>query len=90
MDQLSRHDQPVVADERFTRGAHSFLAVLGQWDVRRACMFAGERPFGLAVSDDETAWCGHLSPCLVLSCSCSCTCPLLLLFRAQRLLLDTS
>ncbi len=64
MDQLSRHDQPVVADERFTRGAHSFLAVLGQWDVRRACMFAGERPFGLAVSDDETAWCGHLSPCL--------------------------
>lgn len=56
---VTGHDEAVVADQRFTGGADSFLAVLCERDVRYACVSAVERPFCLAVTDDEDAWVGH-------------------------------
>jgi hypothetical protein len=55
MDELFGDDEAVVADQGAARGANSFLAVVGQRNVGGAGVFAGERPFGLAVADDEAA-----------------------------------
>ena len=40
VNQLLRNDQSVVADKCLPRGADSFLAALGQWNVGGAGMFA--------------------------------------------------
>lgn len=55
MNQLPWHNQSIIPHQRPARGANSLLAVLGQWELGRAGVFAGQRPLGLAVADDEAA-----------------------------------
>ena len=59
MRELFRDNESVVADEGAASGADSLLAVGGEGDVGGAGVAAVEGPFGLAVADDEAAWCGH-------------------------------
>lgn len=59
MREVARHNQPVVAHERFARSAHALLAVGGQRDVRRPCVAPVQGPFCFAVADDEDARVGH-------------------------------
>lgn len=63
MDEILRHDQSVVADERFARGFDSLLPVRGEWEVCCAGVSSVEGPFGFAVADDEAAWCHGLVHC---------------------------
>ena len=44
-----------MSDESFAGGTHAALAVGGQQDVCAASVAAVERPFSLAVADDEDA-----------------------------------
>lgn len=53
MNQLPRHNQPIIPDQRLPRGFYPFLAVLGQWEVCRARVSAVQGPGGLAVADYE-------------------------------------
>lgn len=57
--EFARHDQSVVTNQRFPRGPDSLLAVRSQWNITRAGMFARQRPLGLTMADNETAWCSH-------------------------------
>jgi hypothetical protein len=56
---LFGHNESVVTDEGVAGGSHSFLAVGGEGNVGSACVAAIERPFGLAVADNEATRCGH-------------------------------
>ena len=60
VDELLRHNEPVVADEGAARGADALLAVGGERDVAAAGVAAVEGPFRLAVADDEAAWGRHV------------------------------
>ena len=55
--ELSGDDQSVVTDHSTAGCLHSLLSIVGEWNVRCACVLAGEGPFGLAVPDDEAAGC---------------------------------
>jgi hypothetical protein len=57
VSQFGRHDQSVVTDESLACRADSLFAIGGQWDVGRAGVLAGQRPFGLTVADNEDAGC---------------------------------
>ena len=59
MSQLLGHNQPVLADKRLARGAHSSLAIGRKGDITGAGMTAVEGPLGLTVTDDENAGCSH-------------------------------
>lgn len=60
VSQLTGNNQAVVAHQRLSRRQHPLLAVGCQGDIRRACVAAVERPFGLAVADDEDAGRRHV------------------------------
>ena len=59
MRDLARHDQPVVADQRFPGRAHSLFARGSQRDVGRAGVPPVEGPGCFAVADYEGAGGGH-------------------------------
>jgi len=59
VEELLRHDQPVVPDEGAARRRDALLAVGRERDVGVARVLAVERPLRLAVADDEDAWAGH-------------------------------
>lgn len=59
VSEITRHNQPIVANECLARCAHALLAVGGKWDVRCACVAAIERPLRLAMADNEDARIGH-------------------------------
>jgi hypothetical protein len=58
MNQLPRHNQPVIAHQRLARRFHALLPVLRQREVADARVAAGAGPFCFAVADDEAAG-GH-------------------------------
>lgn len=58
MDQLPGHNQAIIADKPLARSFHAALAVLRQREVGDARVPAVQRPFCLAVADDEAAG-GH-------------------------------
>lgn len=60
MNQLPRHNQPIIPDQSLSRGFYTLLAVLGQRQVRRAGVSAVQGPGGFAVADYEAAG-GHFS-----------------------------
>ena len=63
VNELSGHNQPVVAHEGAAGGANPLLAIGGQRDVRGSGVAAVERPFRLAVARDEATRSRHcLSP----------------------------
>ena len=53
MRDLPRDYQTVITDQSFARSYDSFLAVGRQGELRAAGVAAVERPFRLAVADDE-------------------------------------
>ena len=55
MNQLLGNNEAVVANHGPSRGPHSLLAIGGQRDIGDSRMASVERPFGLAVADDENA-----------------------------------
>lgn len=62
MSQLAGDNQAVVTHQRLSRGQHPLLAVGCEGNIGRSCMAAVERPFGLAVADDEDAGGRHVEP----------------------------
>jgi hypothetical protein len=52
---LPGHNQPVIANQRSTRGSDSLLAISGERQLSRACVSAVEGPFRFAVADHEGA-----------------------------------
>lgn len=55
MNQLPRHNQPVIAHQRLARRFYALLPVLRQREVADARVAAGAGPFCFAVADDEAA-----------------------------------
>lgn len=60
MCEVTGDNQPVVANKRSSGCADSFLAIASQRNVRCARMLAIDRPFGLAVADNENSRCWHI------------------------------
>ncbi|KAG5303304.1 hypothetical protein I7I50_10028 [Histoplasma capsulatum G186AR] len=59
--QVSGDYQSIMSYKCFSGSFYSFLSVLCQRQVCSACMFSIQRPFSLAVTDDEAARVGgHL------------------------------
>jgi hypothetical protein len=58
--QLLGDDEAIVSNQRLARGPHSFFAVCSQRDVRSASVPTIERPFRLAMADNEAARGGHV------------------------------
>lgn len=59
MSQLRGNDKAVAADEGLAGGSDALLAVVSEGNVSAASVLAAQRPFRLAVADDEDAWCRH-------------------------------
>ncbi len=59
MCNLGRDDQSVVTDKSFSCCTDALLAISSQWYVSDACMSPIERPFRLAMADNESSWGGH-------------------------------
>jgi hypothetical protein len=59
VNKLLRHDQSIVTNEGAAGGPYALLAIGGEWDVGGSCMASVERPFGLAVADDEATRSRH-------------------------------
>ena len=57
---LLRHDQPVVTDQCTTSRSNTLLAIRSKRDVSVARMAAIERPFCLAMADDEASRSRHV------------------------------
>lgn len=53
MNQLPRHDESIITNQRLPRGFHTFLAVLCKWEVGDSGVSAVQRPFSFAVADYE-------------------------------------
>lgn len=58
--QLLWDDQPVIPYQSLARRSNSLLTVRCEGNIAGSCMFARHGPFGFAVSNDETSWCGHV------------------------------
>ena len=58
MREFPGDNEAIVSDEGFTGCADTALAVGSEGDVGGGRVPAVERPFGLAVADDEDAGCG--------------------------------
>lgn len=55
-----RHDQAIVSNKSFPSCADTAFTVLGQREVGGAGVSAVQRPFSLAMADDENAGSGHV------------------------------
>jgi hypothetical protein len=53
VNELLGHDQSIIANEGAAGGSNALLAIGCEGDVGGSCMASVERPFGLAVADDE-------------------------------------
>jgi hypothetical protein len=59
VNELLGHDQSIVANEGAAGGSNALLTVGCEGDVGGSCMASVERPFGLAVADDEATRSRH-------------------------------
>jgi hypothetical protein len=57
--EIARHYQAIGTDEGAACCADAALAIGGERDVGDTCVTAVERPFGLAVTDDEDSGSRH-------------------------------
>ena len=59
MRQLGRYDQPIVSHKSLSGRPDPLLAIGGQRELGGTGMTSVERPFRLAMADDEDAWGRH-------------------------------
>ena len=59
MSQILRNNQPIIPYQRSPRRDNPLLAIGSQWNIGCACVSSIERPFRLAVADDEDSWGCH-------------------------------